>query len=84
MEKEFKELMDKIEALTQILTKENYPGMSLIEIPDNQICGDVCYTRLYKDDEKLMDDICKKSGRKKASIIRILVSDGLRRGIINA
>lgn len=84
MSDDLKAVMKKLEELTKLLTGEETPIVPLAEVPDNQACGDVCYTRLYKDDEALMDEVCKRSGRKKASVIRILVSDGLRKGAINA
>lgn len=80
---ELKEVMLKLEELTKLIAGEPTPT-SLATIPDNLDCGDVCYTRLYKSDETLMDDICKRTGRKKSQVIRILVSEGLRRGVIDA
>jgi hypothetical protein len=83
MSEDLKEVMAKLEELTKLITKKDTPMIPIADVPDNQACGDVCYTRLYKTDEALMDEVCKKSGRKKAAVIRILVSDGLRRGLID-
>ena len=79
MDAKFVELMMRLEELVNRLDKPE----QTIEVPDKQDCGEVCYTRLYKADEELMDALCKKTGRKKAQIIRILVSNGLRRGLLN-
>lgn len=84
MNEDMKVIMDKLEELTKLITVNGTPMMTIAEIPDNQVCGNVCYTRLYKDDEALIDEVCRKSGRKKAAVIRILVSDGLKKGVIGA
>ena len=84
MSDELKQVMAKLEELTKLITKDEINMTPIAEVPDNQDCGNVCYTRLYKTDEDLMDEVCKRSGRKKSAVIRILVSEGLRRNLINA
>ena len=74
----FEEMMARLER-----TEPKAPTLPTPKVPENHECGDVCYTRLYKADEELMEQVCKKYGRKKAQVIRILVSDGLRRGILD-
>lgn len=87
-EAKFFELMSKqellIKRLEDSIDKDNNSILNVKEMPDNQDCGNVCYTRLYKTDEAIMDEVCKSTGRKKAAVIRILVHEGLKRGLINA
>lgn len=84
MSEELTQVMEELKKLTKLITKDDFNMVPLAEVPDNQDCGNVCYTRLYKTDEDIMDEVCKKSGRKKSAVIRILVSEGLRRNLINA
>lgn len=82
MDARFMELMMKFEEMMIRLDRPE-PKKQKPKVPETHECGDVCYTRLYKADEELMDEVCKRYGRKKAQVIRILVSDGLRRGILD-
>lgn len=85
MDARFIELMMKFEEMMARLerTEPKAPTLPTPKVPENHECGDVCYTRLYKADEELMEQVCKKYGRKKAQVIRILVSDGLRKGVLD-
>lgn len=85
MDARFIELMMKFEEMMARLDrpKPKAPTLPTPKVPENHECGEVCYTRLYKADEELMEQVCKKYGRKKAQVIRILVSDGLRKGVLD-
>jgi hypothetical protein len=74
METKLDKILVAIEALNQPENK--------VLPPDDQSTGDVCYTRLYQSDEEAMDNLCRRTGRKKAQIIRMFVSHGLREKLL--
>ena len=76
MESNYNKLYDKLDRLEAKTQKE-------LAVPDTQECGEVVYTRLFKEDEPLLEELCNKTGRKRAQIMRILVSHGLRQGVLN-
>lgn len=76
LEEQYHKLNSKLDALDKSEKRK-------LIMPESQECGEVVYTRLFKADEQLLEDMCIKTGRKRAQIMRVLVSDGLRRGVFD-
>lgn len=83
-DKQLERNLRKLKELTDEIVKhyEEEQTDKVRELTDTSV-GDVCWTRLYKEDEELINELCRKTHRKKAQVIRILVYEGIRQGFLS-